>query len=98
VLKLSRRALILAVAAAGAERVFERGAGAQTPAKIRVAAVPIDRIIAMLEGIKAQSGAFRNIFPAGDGTYDVVLANGRYSARIYLGRDAKILGLIFNPR
>ncbi len=41
-LKLSRRALILAVAAAGAERVFERGAGAQTPAKIRVAAVPID--------------------------------------------------------
>jgi hypothetical protein len=63
-----------------------------------LAAVPIDQIIAMLEGIKAQSGAFRNIFPAGDGTYDVMLAKGRYSARIYLGRDAKILGLIFNPR
>jgi hypothetical protein len=63
-----------------------------------LAAVPIDHIIAMLEGIKAQSGAFRNIFPSGDGTYDVTLAKGRYSARIYLGRDGKILGLIFNPR
>jgi hypothetical protein len=63
-----------------------------------LAAVPIDNIIAMLEGIKAQSGAFRNIFPTGDGTYDVTLAKGRYSARIYLGRDGKILGLIFNPR
>jgi len=63
-----------------------------------LAAVPIEQIVAMLESIKAQSGAFRNIFPAGDGSYDVVLANGRYSARIYLGRDAKILGLIFNPR
>lgn len=63
-----------------------------------LAAVPIDNIIAMLAGINAQSGAFRNIFPAGDGTYDVVLAKGRYSARIYLGRDGKILGLIFTPR
>ncbi len=42
--------------------------------------------------------AFRNIFPTGDGTYAVALAKGRYSARIYLGRDGKILGLIFNPR
>ncbi len=63
-----------------------------------LAAVPMDNIIAMVEGIKAQSGAFRNIFPTGDGTYDVMLAKGRYSARIYLGRDGKILGLIFNPR
>jgi NitT/TauT family transport system substrate-binding protein len=42
VLKLSRRALILGAAAAGAECAIARGAGAQTPVKIRVAAVPID--------------------------------------------------------
>jgi len=62
-----------------------------------LAAVPMDHIIAMLEGIKARSGAFRSIFPVADGSYDVMLTKGRYNARIYLGRDGKILGLIFTP-
>jgi NitT/TauT family transport system substrate-binding protein len=42
VLKLSRRALFLAAAAAGAQCALTSGAGAQTLTKIRVAVVPID--------------------------------------------------------
>ena len=41
-LKLSRRALFLAAAAAGAQCALISGAGAQTLTKIRVAVVPID--------------------------------------------------------
>jgi hypothetical protein len=63
-----------------------------------LAAVPIDQVTAILDEMKATSGAFRTIFAAPDGTYDIALANGRYSARIYLGRDGKILGLIFAKR
>jgi hypothetical protein len=63
-----------------------------------LAAVPLEQISTMVAGVKAQCGAFRSIFAAPDGTYDIALAKGRYSARIYLGRDGKILGLIFSPK
>jgi hypothetical protein len=63
-----------------------------------LAAVPIEQVTAILSEMKAHSGAFRSIFAAPDGTYDVALAKGRYSARIYLGRDGKILGLIFRSQ
>lgn len=63
-----------------------------------LAAVPIEQVTGILSEMKAQSGAFRSIFAAPDGTYDLALARGRYSARIYLGRDGKILGLIFRPQ
>jgi hypothetical protein len=63
-----------------------------------LAAVPIAQVTAMLDDVKMQAGAFRNIFPANDGTYDITLARGRYNARIYLGPDSKILALVFRPR
>ena len=63
-----------------------------------LAAVPIEQVKAIIDEMKATSGAFRSIFAAPDGTYDVALAKGRYTARIYLGRDGKILGLIFRPQ
>ena len=63
-----------------------------------LAAVPIEQVTAMIAEMKAHAGAFRSIFAAPDGTYDVALAKGRYSARIYHGRDGKILGLIFRPQ
>jgi hypothetical protein len=63
-----------------------------------LAAVPLEAVTAIIGAMKAQSGAFRSIFASGDGTYDVAFAKGRYTARIYLGPDGKILGLIFQPR
>jgi hypothetical protein len=63
-----------------------------------LAAVPLEQVTTIVSEMKTHSGAFRSIFAAPDGTYDVALAKGRYSARIYLGRDGKILGLIFRSQ
>ncbi len=63
-----------------------------------LAAVPLATVTEVINGMKAQSGAFRSIFASLDGTYDVAFAKGRHTARIYLGPDGKILGLIFQPR
>jgi hypothetical protein len=63
-----------------------------------LAAVPIEQVTSIVADMKLHSGAFRSIFAAPDGTYDVALAKGRYSARIYLGRDGRILGLIFRSQ
>jgi hypothetical protein len=63
-----------------------------------LAAVPLATVTDTINAMKAQSGAFRSIFASQDGTYDVAFAKGRHTARIYLGPDGKILGLIFQPR
>jgi hypothetical protein len=62
-----------------------------------LAAVPIDKIAAIVSAMKTQYGALRSVTPAKDGTYDVAFANGESSALIYLGSDGKIEGLIFRP-
>lgn len=59
-----------------------------------LAAVPIEKIRAIVAAIQTQFGAFQSAKPAPDGTYNLTFANGTASALVFLGSDGKIEGLI----
>jgi hypothetical protein len=63
-----------------------------------LAAVPIEKMRAIVAAIQLQYGAFQHAMPAADGTYDITFANGRAAVLVFLDAAGKITGFIAQPR
>jgi hypothetical protein len=62
-----------------------------------LSSVPIDKVQAIVTALKAQDGTLATVTPSKDGTYEIAFENGRVRARIFLGSDGKISGLLLQP-
>jgi hypothetical protein len=62
-----------------------------------LAKAPIDQIRSGLKELQTQFGAFTNVVPRSDGSYDITFAKGTINSTMSFGGDGTINGLTFEP-